>query len=176
MEIRPLLASDDRFAVSRVYEESWKYAYQGILPQDFLDSIPAGRWAAGVDKADVHTLVMLEQGNIIGTSSFSDSRFSHMFLDTEDYGEIISIYLLPAYIGKGYGKKLINAVLCQLSEMGFQNAFLWVLEENSRARRFYESCGFYQGSDYLDDNIGGKTVREIQYRCRIQRAAEKLLG
>lgn len=32
MEIRRLQAGDDLFAVSRVYEESWKEAYRGLLP------------------------------------------------------------------------------------------------------------------------------------------------
>ena len=45
MEIRPLRNTDDRFAVSRIYEESWKFAYKGMVPQAYLDSIPAGRWA-----------------------------------------------------------------------------------------------------------------------------------
>lgn len=42
MEIRPLRKSDDRLEVSRIYEESWKFAYQGIVPQSYLDGIPAG--------------------------------------------------------------------------------------------------------------------------------------
>ena len=32
MEIRPARPEDDRYAISRVYEESWKQAYQGIVP------------------------------------------------------------------------------------------------------------------------------------------------
>lgn len=42
MEIRRIQESDDRWKISRIYEESWKFAYQGIVPQDYLDSIPTG--------------------------------------------------------------------------------------------------------------------------------------
>lgn len=42
MEIRPLRETDSRLEVSRIYEESWKFAYQGIVPQRYLDGIPAG--------------------------------------------------------------------------------------------------------------------------------------
>jgi len=42
MEIRKLSPEDDRNALSRVYEKSWKHAYSGIIPQDYLDSIPQG--------------------------------------------------------------------------------------------------------------------------------------
>lgn len=33
MEIRHINQSDDRFAISRIYEESWKFAYKDIIPQ-----------------------------------------------------------------------------------------------------------------------------------------------
>lgn len=39
MEIRKLRPSDDLFAVSRVYEESWREAYRGLLPP----SLPCGK-------------------------------------------------------------------------------------------------------------------------------------
>jgi len=32
--------------------------------------------------------------------------------------------------------------LAELKLMGHDEALLWVLEENSRARLFYEKCGF----------------------------------
>ena len=43
MEIRKLRAGDDLLAVSRVYEESWRRAYRGLLPQEYLDALPAGK-------------------------------------------------------------------------------------------------------------------------------------
>ena len=36
MEVRYIKADDDRVAISKVYEESWKYTYRGIIPQDYL--------------------------------------------------------------------------------------------------------------------------------------------
>nr|WP_297302532.1 hypothetical protein [uncultured Lachnoclostridium sp.] len=50
--------------------------------------------------------------------------------------------------------------------MGYRNIFVWVLEENLRARKFYEKEGFVMTDVYLDDNIGGKDVREIRYIYR----------
>lgn len=77
----------------------------------------------------------------------------------------MSIYFLPQYIGKGYGKLLLDAVVGELEQLGFHDIFLWVLEDNLRARRFYERAGFISTENYLDDTIGGKELREIQY-CR----------
>ena len=87
-EIRYVTQLDDRLAISKVYEESWKYAYQGIVPQDYLDSIPAGQWGSRIEQADRKNLVMVQDGIIIGTSGFGKSRIEEM----NGFGEIISLY------------------------------------------------------------------------------------
>jgi len=159
IEIRYILPADDKMAVSKVYEESWKFAYKGLIPQDWLDSIPGGRWASGLERSGWDTLVCLDRGRIVGTGSFCKSRFEAF----PDWGEVISLYLLPEYMGKGYGKILLESVVLELKKRGFENIFLWVLEENRRARHFYEKFGFLPTGDFLEDSIGGKDLREVRY-------------
>lgn len=163
LEIRYISKSDDRLAISRVYEESWKYAYKGIVPQDYLDGIPAGQWASHIEQEGRNNLVMVLEGTIIGTSGFGRSRMAEM----TGYGEVISIYLLPDYMGKGYGRQLLQAVMGELKKMGFDKIFLWVLEENKSARIFYEKCGFVQTERYLVSDIGGRELREAQYCFKV---------
>lgn len=153
-----------RFAISHIYEECWKFAYKDIIPQCYLDSIPDGHWVSNLDKEGMNSLIMIENDIFIGTAGYCKSRFS----DFDGFGEIVSIYLLPQYIGKGYGKKLVDAVINELSKLGYRDIFLWVLEENHRARKFYEKFGFVRSERYLDDNIGGKKLREVQYVYRIE--------
>lgn len=164
MEIRYIEQTDDRAAISRIYEKSWKFAYKDIIPQGYLDSIPTGQWVSSLDKSGRKSLVMIENNTFIGTSSFCRSRFP----DFDGSGEIVSIYFLPEYMGKGYGKLLMDAVIAELSKMEFNDVFLWVLEDNYRARKFYEKYGFVQSDNSLYDNIGGKNLREIQYRYYIR--------
>ena len=159
MEIRYAASMDDPLKISRVYEESWKYDYRGIIPQDYLDSIPAGRWASGIDNPNWKTIVCVEDGRIVGTSSFCSSRFEQF----PGWGEVISIYLLPEYMGKCYGKRLLETAVTELRKQGYANVFLWVLEENSRARHFYERFGFSPTGDFLETEIGGKALREVRY-------------
>ncbi len=159
MEIRYIAEQDDRLAISKVYEESWKYAYQFIVPQDYLDRIPYGQWASYIEQADRKNLVMVEDGIIIGTSGFGKSRMD----ETNGFGEIISLYFLPDYMGKGYGRLLLQAAMCELKKMGFDKVFLWVLEENRNARCFYEKFGFVQTERCLFSDIGGKELKEVQY-------------
>ena len=159
MEIKKLRNGDDLFAVSQVYRESWRAAYRGMLPQEYLDSIPAGKWVPYLEQAGRESLIMLDGDKIIGTTSYCASRVPEL----AGWGEIISIYLLPEYWGRCCGKLLFSAVVEQLENMGYQNLFLWVLEGNQRARAFYERMGFRPGGIYAEDEIGGMQVREIQY-------------
>ena len=159
MEIRYVTPEDDRMEISKIYEKSWRHAYKGIIPRSYLDSIPEGRWESQIDTPDWNTLVVTENEKIIGTSSFCKSRFEQFC----NWGEIISIYLLPEYMGKGYGKVLLTSAVLELKKQGYEDVFLWVLAENRRARHFYEEFGFLITDDTLTDNIGGKDLQEIRY-------------
>ena len=162
--IRYINKSDDRNEISNIYERSWKSAYKGIIPKSYLDSIPKGRWAKKVDNPDWATLVCLEDDKIIGTCSFCESRFPECF---PGYGEIISMYFLPGYTRKGYGSLLMKRVLEEMKGFGFNQIFLWVLEENTRAIAFYEKMGFLKDGKSRTDIIGGKEVREVSYRINL---------
>lgn len=159
MKIRYIFPDDDRMEISRIYEESWRYAYKGIVPQPYLDRIPRGFWAPRIDAPGRNTLLAVENRKIVGTSSFCKSRTAQF----ENWGEVISVYILPEYMGKGYGKALLKAAISELNKLGYTNIFLWVLENNIRARHFYEHIGFVQTDDSSIDTIGGKALREIRY-------------
>ena len=160
MQIRKLRPGDDLFAVSRVYEESWREAYRGLLPQEYLNSIPLGKWVPYLEQAGRESLLLLEGEKIVGTASCCASRTPEL----AGWGEIVSLYLLPEYWGNGWGKALLSAAVKQLESMGYRDLFLWVLEGNQRARAFYERMGFHPSGAYTEDEIGGVPVREIQYR------------
>lgn len=164
MEIRPLRETDSRPEISRIYEESWKFAYRGILPQAYLDGIPAGLWTANLDQEERWSLVLEEDGKPIGTSSVGSSRWP----DYPGFGEVVSLYLLPEYMGRGYGGPLLEAAVEALGERGFRDVLLWVLEDNRRARHFYEKHGFRPAGDVMEQEIGGKPLREVLYRRRIK--------
>lgn len=159
MEIRYINQDDDLYEISNIYESSWKFAYKDIIPQSYLDSIPKGRWANRITREGMNNLVLIENGIVIGTASFCKSRWEQF----SDYGEIVSIYFLPDFMGKGYGKHLLQKCVTELSSFGYDKLLLWVLQDNMRARKFYEKNGFVCTDEYLNDNIGGKELREIMY-------------
>lgn len=164
MEIRYLSPADNKMAIGKIYVDSWKSAYVGIVPQDYLNSLDEEQWASKLDNPNRKTLLCIDSNKIIGTSSFGKSRNKQF----ETFGEIISIYLLPDYIGKGFGKLLMESVISELEKLGYKDVFLWVLEENIKARNFYQKFGFTQTNDFFDINIGGKALREIRYTYKIR--------
>ena len=163
MNIRKINEKDDLKQISTIYEKSWKWAYKGIIPQNFLDKIPEGKWINHLKKSEMTSFVIEENDLLIGTASVCRSRFKCF----ADMGEIVSIYMLPEFAGRGYGRKLLEMAVNELQKMGFDKFFLWVLEKNYNARRFYENNGFTKSDKVLNDNIGGKSVKEIAYVKRI---------
>lgn len=159
MEIRYLNREDDLLALSNIYESSWKSAYKGIIPQAYLDGIPKGRWASIVTKEGMHSLVVIRNGRMIGTACFCRSRWKAY----SAWGEIVSIYFLPDETGKGYGKQLLKKCMEELNRFGFEKILLWVLEDNTNARAFYEKNGMHCSSEFREDQIGGKKLREVMY-------------
>lgn len=159
MEIRKMTVSDDRAAVSRVYVESWRAAYRGIVPDDYLEQLEDSRWASVLDTPGLTSLLLVDGDRIVGTAAVCASRWT----DFPACGEIVSLYLLPDYIGKGYGAALLQAAMAALQEAGFSDILLWVLEENLRAIRFYERLGFTDSGIRHSNVIGGKSVSERLY-------------
>ncbi len=159
MQIRKISQDDDFDAISSIYAKSWQAAYRGIIPDDYLDKLDDTNWSGVLKKNTWHTLVVEEDGLYAGTSSVCAGRDE----DKRDWGEIVSIYLLPEYIGRGYGSALLDAAVAELKSMGFRFVYLWVLEENKQARAFYGRNGFTESKDRHIDNVGGKNLTVIRY-------------
>ena len=56
--------------------------------------------------------------------------------------DLRTLYVLPAYHGRGVGSALHDFALERLRARGVARAKLWALEENHEARRFYERRGW----------------------------------
>ncbi len=162
MEIRKTRPDDDFNAISRVYALSWQAAYRGIIPDTYLDELSDDRWTEVLKAGFWDSLVLAEDGKYVGTASICPARDEAK----AGWGEIVSIYLLPEYFGKGCGAPVLGAAVTSLWQKGFKSIYLWVLEENRRARAFYEKNGFAPADDETIVNIGGKELKEIRYELK----------
>ena len=168
MDIRPARIEDVP-QIAYVHVHSWQGAYLGLLPQAYLDSLdPAqrvGMWTQALSETDWShggILVASADGNLLGFVSYGPNRDSEA--NPKRVGEIFAIYLLPTGWGKGTGKQLMDAALGYLIEAGFDQATLWVLDSNARARRFYEAGGWSADGAVKRDDCFGFPMTEVRYR------------
>ena len=159
MEIRYITPDDDLAEIGKIYEKSWKHTYKGMLSRHYLNSITEDEWINKISKCGTNSLVMLNDGKYIGTVSFGSSHISQF----EDWAEIFSIYFLPEYTGQGLGIILMNRVIDELQKLGYQRIFLFALEKNISAIRFYEKYGFTTSGIIMKNKFGHKVVTEVMY-------------
>jgi putative acetyltransferase len=62
--------------------------------------------------------------------------------DYPDGIRLIEFYVDTFFQGNGIGREMMKAILYEAELLGAKNIFLWVLEENYKARKFYELFGF----------------------------------
>lgn len=166
MSIRPARMQDVP-EIAGVHVRSWQAAYQGLLPQAYLDGLdPAqriGQWEqslSAADWSDRGTLVADAGGPLSGFVSYGPARDD----DSGRAGEIYAIYLVPAAWDQGIGRQLMTTALACLGEAGFDQVILWVLDSNARARRFYEAGGWLADGAAKRDDSFGVPMTEVRYR------------
>ena len=136
---------DDAEAIAEVNVESWRWAYDGLLPASVLDALSiedrAAEWrsmlAGPVCDVSVATAV---DGRVVGFASIGTTRDDDVPPPTT--GELFALYVRPETAGAGIGRLLLQEAESRLRDLGFTRATLWVLETNERGRRFYERHGW----------------------------------
>jgi GNAT superfamily N-acetyltransferase len=67
----------------------------------------------------------------------------------------------------GVGRALIEAGEKHLRELGHTTAILWVLEDNPRARPFYELAGWAADGTAREIELFGFHLPEVRYAKRL---------
>jgi ribosomal protein S18 acetylase RimI-like enzyme len=132
---------EDAGAIARLQLESWRDAYRGLLPDDYLDSLDendrTAQWQATIAEADerVSVLAAEEDDQIVGFVHTGPS-------ETTDEGQMFAMHVRPPLRGHGIGFDLHDLALRRLRQGGFHEVELWLLKMNRRARQFYERQGW----------------------------------
>lgn len=133
---------DDAEAIADVHVHSWRSGYHGLLPQTFLDGLSveqrARRWheIIGAEDSSTVQIVAERDGAIVGFTAFGASRE-----DAAD-GELWALYVHPDAWSAGVGSALLTGAEQCLADDGFRDVYLWVLDGNDRADRFYRRHGW----------------------------------
>jgi len=155
----------DAAAIGTMHVRAWQVGYRGIMPDAYLDGLqPAQREAMwrdtlSRDDPDRQMLVLDRGGRVVGSAAFGPSRDEA----TTD-GELYSLNVDPDEWGRGHGGRLLREVAAGLRDAGYREAVLFVVVENERARRLYESDGWTVDGGEATEEVLGVEVREVRYR------------
>jgi ribosomal protein S18 acetylase RimI-like enzyme len=162
VKIRKATLEDVR-TISNIYALSWKSAYKGIVPQKYLDELESNFWVSSFQNwinNNILTAQLIYEDKLpVGCVAYGKARD----VKFANWGEIVSIYLLPDHFRKGYGQKLLRTALADMKVNGYENYYLWVLKENISARGFYESNGFICNNYECTCEIMQKKLVDVRY-------------
>lgn len=142
-ELKFVPVTDSMFPLlGKIYAQAWKGANSFFSTPEHLKKQTAEKKAERFKKQQKREknlcFYLIYLGNDpIGM--YSMTRYP------DSTGEIRKLYLLPAYCGKGYGMETLLHILWENREL--EQIFLWVLQRNERAVRFFAKCGFTATGD-----------------------------
>ncbi|QGQ98151.1 N-acetyltransferase [Paenibacillus psychroresistens] len=116
---------DDIHDLAYVYSESYRKAYVGIIPDEFLDQVSLNerdqyfRKSLSEDKQKIAIMSLDEKA--IGLLIFDFQGEADL---PENSAEILAIYLMKDYWGSGFGKLFLNWGMDRINELGYANVFL----------------------------------------------------
>ena len=160
MHIRPA-SPEDALAIETIRVHGWQSAYRHVYPAADLDALPIDpeRWRSRlhVPPPGWTTMVCEHEGRVVGFASAGPSR------DEDELGELYAIYVEPEAWSTGAGRALMAAAEQRLSSE-YDAALLWVLEDNPRARGFYERGGWVPDGVRKAEERLGVRAPEVRYR------------
>ncbi|MEM7321635.1 MAG: GNAT family N-acetyltransferase [Actinomycetota bacterium] len=165
----------DAEAMGLAHALAWQVAYRGMVADSYLDAIEVPVWvdrwrrilagelaAEGVDPPE--NVVAEVDGEVVGFANVGRFRGAP---DDPSLGELWAMYVHPDHWGTGAGYELMQATMAVFQKQKFERVYLWVLEDNQQARRFYERQGWRAETETMTGEFGGEPVAEIRYTIEL---------
>ena len=147
IQIRKMTKNDCQ-SVAHVTTVAWNETYKGIVPDDFLNNLyntedkRTENSYNKFDEKDNHQYVLVVDDKVVGFIKVGRTEDK----DYDNCGEIHAVYIIDGYKGHGYGRKLVEAGIKELKDMGYNKMVIGCLVGNP-TNTFYE-------------HIGGKYVKQ----------------
>jgi ribosomal protein S18 acetylase RimI-like enzyme len=156
MNIRRATRSDLQ-SIAAIHIESWKDAYSGILPAEFLavrvDHDLAKHWS----EIEIHNediVLVAEEDALVG--------FIAVWCRPNPF--IDNLHVKPSHRCNKIGSALMKAAAKELIRKGYKTCYLWVFESNEKALRFYERFGGMQKEQAMKTVFGYEVLnRKIEW-------------
>lgn len=141
-----------------VHYTAWNESYSGLIPQTYLDTRSPEQCRTIARRPGAHTLVAIAEEKVVGfTNYLPDCR---SFVSIPGSCEVVALYVLEAYKGRGIGTALLQRCLRELPAE--KDVVLFVLDGNERVVRFYQKQGFTFTGFSLTEEVPGGEIRELE--------------
>jgi ribosomal protein S18 acetylase RimI-like enzyme len=147
----------DAAAIAEIQVASWRDAFRGILPDDYLD-----QWVT-VDDRTADWQELLGESKPDRFVLVATEGDTHLAFALVEAAELLALHVLPDRRGAGVGKRLLDESVARLRAAGHEEAELYVLVDNVRARAFYEREG-WTCSGETKPALPPTDIVEIRYR------------
>jgi ribosomal protein S18 acetylase RimI-like enzyme len=158
---------EDSAGLARVQVDSYRTAYVGILPDEYLahftyeDQEQDWRDLLASETSDI--LLLLTEAHDGGIAGYALGRLGAS--DIAPYeSELVSLHVRHPLQKHGIGCALVAAMAERFRTQGCSSLMLWVAKENVSARRFYERLGGQSiGEHTIDLGEGDVKLTEVAY-------------
>lgn len=158
--------------MSLIHALGWRDTYKGFVPEDYMaEKITDDRWTelfrADCESGRCHGILLYREQTPVACINYGPARVENFNAGSicqfdsrgyEGWGEIVSFYTHPAERGRGYGGLLFEEAVRRLKAAGHESAFVFVLRENEKARKFYSAHGFAWDGTHADIPFPPDTV------------------
>jgi GNAT superfamily N-acetyltransferase len=159
--VRPATGVDTE-AMGVLHVRAWQVGYADVMPAAYLDGLRAAErtemWRRGIEDGRAHIIVSTDDdGTVRGFACAGLER------EDGDVGELFALNVDPAAWGAGHGSALLESATAWLATQ-WNEAVLWVVDANPRARALYERAGWRADGTERSDEVLGAVVSEVRYR------------
>jgi len=158
---------EDLLGAAEARVASWHAAFTGLVPQDFLDAMDpaaiAASWSNSIAAGRSRLYVASIGDQIVGYAGVGPERDPEAPPGT---GELYALFVHPDHWGSGAARALTDAAVADVRGQCCTAVWLWVLEANTRARRFYARYGFTETADRTYSSLNN--LPEIRLSLALQ--------
>jgi ribosomal protein S18 acetylase RimI-like enzyme len=126
---------EDLAAVATIQVASWRDAYAGVLPADYLAEQVQRDLRAHWEQQEI------DPQDVVLVADTAEGPVGFVAVWCRPSPFVDNLHVLPSMRSSGIGAALMRAAVGRLVALGHSTAYLWVFESNVAAIRFYERLG-----------------------------------
>lgn len=172
VSVRPARAQDAD-EIARIQIETWRTAYNSILPAAVLESLTPAQatevWREAVTSPPSsrhHVLVALDQQWIVGFTALApaDAEEPDAVANTVS---IAPLLVEPRWGRRGHASRLLSAAIEHARGDGMTHAITWIPEQDDASKNFLVSAGWAPDGIVRALDTGAGELREIRLHTEL---------